>query len=180
MPSTSTRAWLAQAIAPLLHVAEVVGRGVAEQAQIASYGQAVDHAGRGPFLVASAASIQDAVFDFATERVPLPGVRIADTDCVDVAVVEQCARPRPDTPKDVAHAVEPHLVKTQLFHFCGDALTHLPNLAVHAGNGADLSEKRDHRWGVFGSMTVDLDSKVWGHWSSFRDSHEHAAQLLQG
>ena len=72
------------AITPFFHVAEVIGRPAFEQAQVAGDRQAVDHAGGGVFLIAGAASIQDAVFDFADEGVPLPLSAVANADGVDM------------------------------------------------------------------------------------------------
>src|SRR5260221_1288626 len=74
-------------IAPLLHVAEVVGSIAIQQAKIAGYCQPVDHAGRAALLVARPPRKENAVLDLTDERIPLPLVRIADTYGVNVAVI---------------------------------------------------------------------------------------------
>ena len=133
------------AVAPLLHVAEVVGRPAVEQAEFAGQRQAVDHARRGAFLVARAAREQHTVLDLADEGVPAPGLRVADADGVNVAVVEQDAGAVADTAQDVAHLVEADLVKAELAHLRADALADWANQAVVGGNRDDVAHELDNR-----------------------------------
>ena len=91
------------AVAPLLHIAEIVGGPTFEQPKTAGDGQTVDHTGSAAFFVAGAASVEDAVLDFALERVPLPFVHGADADSVDVAVVDEYAFTVADSADGVAH-----------------------------------------------------------------------------
>ncbi len=131
------------AVAPLLHVAEVVAGHAVQQAEFLRQRQPVDHAGRAALLVAGAAREKDAVFDLARERIPLPAVGVANAHRVDVAVVEQLGRAAADLADDVAHLVEPDFVEAELAHFGFGALADCANLAVVAGDGAQVFQKLD-------------------------------------
>ena len=133
------------AVAQLLHVAEVVGRPALQQAQVAGKRQAVDHAGRAALLVAGPARVEDAIFDFALKGVPRPRLRVADANGVQVAVVEEHALAVPNAAQHVAHGVEENIVEPQRAHFLSHALAHLTNLTVVAGNGTNLAQEGNDR-----------------------------------
>ena len=99
------------AVAPFLHVAEVIGRPTVEPAQIAGDGQAIHHARCAVFLVARPTGIQNAIFDLANKGVPCPRCRVADADSVDMRVEHDHPWPAADAPDGVAHCVEAHFVK---------------------------------------------------------------------
>ena len=131
------------AVAPLFHIAEVVGGPTFEQPHAAGDGQTVDHAGRAALLIASAASVEDAVLDFALERVPLPFVLGADADGVDMAVVDEYTFTVADSADGVAHRIEPDFVEAEFAHFGLDAFTDWADLRIDRGDGADLAEEGD-------------------------------------
>ena len=130
-------------VVPFFHVAKEVGGEAIQQSQLPRQRQAIDHAGRAAFFVACAARVQNAVFYLAREWIPLPFVRVANADGVDVAVVKQDFAALADSADDVAHFVPENLVIAKRFHFCGDTLAAIANLAVHAGDGADLAQEGD-------------------------------------
>ena len=66
------------AVAPFFHIAKVIRRPAFEQAQSFANGKPIDHARRGAFFIARATRIQDAIFHFALEWIPLPGGRVAN------------------------------------------------------------------------------------------------------
>ena len=72
------------AVAPFFHVPEIVRSETVEQAQIARERQTVHHAGRRTFFIARAARVQNIIFHFADERVPLPRTALANADGVNV------------------------------------------------------------------------------------------------
>ena len=131
------------AVAPFFHIAEVVGGPPIEKAEAAGDGQAVDHGGRAAFFVAGAAGVEDAVFDFAFERVPFPFVFSADANGIDVAVVDEYALAVAYFADGVTHGVEPDFVEAQFAQFGLDAFTDWADLRVDRGDGADLAEEGD-------------------------------------
>src|SRR5690606_7012949 len=107
------------------------GRPALQQPQPLGDGETVDHTGGAALLVASAARIEAAILNLALEGVPLPFVGVADAHGVDVAVVEQDARPVADAPQRVAHAVEADVAEAELAHFSLGALPHGADLRIH-------------------------------------------------
>ena len=152
------------AVAPFFHVAEVVAGHAVEQAEFARHRQPVDHAGRAALLVARAAREKDAVFDLALERIPLPAIGVADADRVDVAVVEQLGRAVADPADDVAHLVEPDLVKAEPAHLGFGALADCANLAVIAGDGAQVFQELDDVVALGGDARLNrVNRGLFGH-----------------
>src|SRR5690606_13146010 len=137
------------AVAPLLHVAEVIAGDAFQQPQFLGQRQTIDHARRAALLVAGPARKEHAVLDLTLERVPFPFVRVADTYRIDVAVVEQLDRAIADLADDIAHPVEPDVIKAELTHFGFGALAHRANLAVIAGNGAQFAQEGDNVLALF-------------------------------
>ena len=132
-----------QPVAPLLHVPEIVRGDPLQQAQHLGKGQAVHHARSGTLLIARPSRVENAVFHLSLEGVPLPRLGVPDPHRIDVAIVKEHLRPVADAPHDVPHAVEPHVIEAQLLHFVRDALSHLADLAVHAGDGHDIPHEAD-------------------------------------
>ncbi len=144
------------AVAPLFHIAEIVGGPAVQQPQLVRQRQAVDHRGRRALFVAGAAGVQPALVDLADKGIPVPFVRVADADRVDMAVVDQHARAAADAADGVAHAVEPRLLKAELAHLFLDAFANGADLGVHRRDGANLAQKLDNCLRLFGHLGLNL------------------------
>src|SRR5579872_1789183 len=136
------------AVAPLLHVAEVVERPVAKQIELDQGGDGVDHGRRRALLVARSASEDDAVLSLPLEWIPGPLGAIADAHRVDVTVEEQRAVPAPGPAEDIAHAIESNIVESEAAHPLGACLADRTDLGIVAGNADQIPQEVDHVSGV--------------------------------
>ena len=116
-----------------------------------------------PFSSQAAAGVEDAVLDFALERVPLPLVCGADTDGVDVAVVDEDAFAVADFADGVAHGVEPDFIEAEFAHFGLDAFADGTDLGIDGGDGADLTEEGDDVVAVLVDGGLDGGDVEFGH-----------------
>ena len=86
---------------------------VVGQSNLVSQGRPVDQRRQTALLVRCTSSEESASGDDASKRIVTPMGRVGDTDSIDVGVVGQNLRARPDPPEDVSHLVEMDIAVTE-------------------------------------------------------------------
>src|ERR1700752_1692450 len=71
-------------VTPLFHVAKVIRGPSLQQTQIARHGKAIDHPGRGTFLIAGTSGKKNPIFDLAFEWIPFPFALISNTNSINM------------------------------------------------------------------------------------------------
>ncbi|CCZ23110.1 unknown [Acetobacter sp. CAG:977] len=92
------------------------------QSQIFNDFTGINHGCHTAFLVGSAASVNDTVFQFAFIRIARPQLRICNADGVNVGVHGDNVFSVSDAAENIAHLVDADFVKADFFHFLFDAL----------------------------------------------------------
>ncbi len=113
----------ADSIAPLLHVAEVIGGIPIEQPEITRNRQTIHHARCTALFIACASRVKFAVLDLTLERIPAPGIPVTHTHCVDMGIINKHLWTVADPPQGVTHLIKTHFVVTKFAHFRLDAFT---------------------------------------------------------
>ena len=101
------------------------------------------------FLIGSAASVNDAVFQLAFIRIARPQLRICDADGIDMGVHGDDVFSVSDATQNVTHLVDADFVKADFFHFLFDALDDFFFLTAFGRNGDHIAQEFRHVVAVF-------------------------------
>ena len=142
---------------------------IAFQSQILNDLAGINHGRHTAFLIGSAATVDDAVFQFAFVRIAGPQFRIGDTDRVNMSVHGDNVFAVSDTTQNVAHLVDADFVKADFFHFLFNAQDNVFFLTGFRRNGNHIAQELCHIVAIFFSglndfcihwiLILSLDSK---------------------